>query len=187
MTKKILSSDDSDLFRQWANVDKPLKTDTVPVYSENKPRPYPKDKIVAAGDGFSDFLGDQLDKLYQEDSVSFLAPGLQKNTLKKLRKGFFGLDAEIDLHGLTSREARKKLSHFLQDNIESGSRCVHIIHGKGYRSSDNQPVLKNDVNLWLRQHNEVQAFCSTQAKHGGTGAVFVLLKLTEKYKEQGNT
>jgi DNA-nicking Smr family endonuclease len=58
---------------------------------------------------------------------------------------------------------------------------VHIIHGKGYRSVDSHPVLKNDLNLWLRQHKDVQAFCSAPPKSGGTGAVFVLLRLSEKF------
>jgi DNA-nicking Smr family endonuclease len=57
------------------------------------------------------------------------------------------------------------------------------VHGKGYRSLDNQPVLKNNLNLWLRQHRDVQAFCSASPKDGGAGAVLVLLRLSEKYRQ----
>jgi DNA-nicking Smr family endonuclease len=119
----------------------------------------------------------------QEDSLNYLADGLQNAVLKKLRRGHFGLDAEIDLHGLTSNEAKRQLLHFLLDCVEVGCRCVHIIHGKGYRSPDNQPILKNHLNLWLRQHKDVQAFSSAPSKAGGTGAVFVLLQLAEKYRQ----
>ncbi|MGZ8222390.1 MAG: Smr/MutS family protein, partial [Methylobacter sp.] len=121
-----------------------------------------------------------IEKVGLEDSLSYTAPGLQHNVLKKLRKGQFGLDAEIDLHGLNSNEAKRQLLHFLHDCVKNGYRCIHIVHGKGYRSADNHPVLKNSLNLWLRQHQDVQAFCSAPPKDGGTGAVFVLLRLSEK-------
>ena len=113
----------------------------------------------------------EVEKVGLEDSLSFIAVGLQKNVLKKLRKGYFGLDAEIDLHGLTSDEAKRQLLNFLHRCVEEGYRCVHIVHGKGNRSPDNHPILKNNLNLWLRQHKDVQAFCSAPVKHGGTGAV----------------
>ncbi len=101
--------------------------------------------------------------------------------LKKLRKGQFGVNAEIDLHGLNSNDAKRQLLNFLHDSVEDGSRCVHIVHGKGYRSEGNHPVLKNNLNLWLRQHQNVQAFCSATPKNGGNGAVFVLLQLSKKF------
>lgn len=187
MTKNNLSSEDSDLFRQSIGKVSKLKTDTLALSTKSKPKPYPQKKASQIKDSFENSFETEVEKLYQEDSLSFLAPGLQKNVLKKLRKGYFGLDASIDLHGLTSQEAKHQLSRFLYFSIEDGFRCVHIIHGKGYRSTDNHPILKNDVNLWLRQHKEVQAFCSTPSKQGGTGAVFVLLKLSVKYEGEDSS
>lgn len=184
MSKKTLSQEDSDLFRQTIGKVKTIKSDTLHLTADKKPRPVPKQQALQLENSFEKSLEIPTERLYQEDGISFIAPGLQKNVLKKLRKGYFGLDATIDLHGLTSQEAKKQLSRFLHFSVEDGYRCVHIIHGKGYRSPDNQPVLKNDINVWLRQHTDIQAFCSTPAKHGGTGAVFVLLKLSEKYGEQ---
>ncbi|MDH5572217.1 MAG: Smr/MutS family endonuclease, partial [Gammaproteobacteria bacterium] len=55
-------------------------------------------------------------------------------------------------------------------------RCVRIIHGKGYGSVSQQPVLKQFVNYWLRQREDIMAFCSARQADGGTGAVYVLLK-----------
>lgn len=187
MTKKILSSEDSALFKQFVGKVRTVKNKTLVLTSSDKPKPYPKNKSLNSINSFETSLGLDIEKLYQEDSLNFTAPGLQKNVLKKLRKGYFGFDASIDLHGLTSREAKHQLSRFLHFSIEDGYRCVHIIHGKGYRSSNDQPVLKNDINAWLRQHSEVQAFCSTPPKDGGTGAVFVLLKQSAKYAEEENT
>lgn len=184
MTKNNLTPEDSDLFRQSIGKVKTIDTNNLLLSADKKPSPYPKKQALTVNNGFEESVNTDVEKLYQEDSLSFIAPGLQKNVLKKLRKGYYGTDASIDLHGLTSQEANHQLSRFLHISVEDGCRCVHIIHGKGYRSSDNHPVLKNDVNVWLRQHKNVQAFCSTPSRAGGTGAVFVLLKLSEKYGEE---
>lgn len=186
MAKKTLSAEDSALFRNTIGKVKAVESDNLILSTDKKPKPYPKQRPLNRQNSFTDAVEVTTEKLYQEDSISFLAPGLQKNILKKLRKGFFGFDATLDLHGLTSREAQYQLSQFIHFSIEDGFRCIHIIHGKGYRSENKQPILKNDINVWLRQHKAVQAFCSTPPKDGGTGAVFVLLKLSEKYSEQEN-
>ena len=93
----------------------------------------------------------------------------------------------MDLHGLTSQQAKQQLVRFLHDCVQDGCRCVHIVHGKGYRSENSHPVLKNSLNQWLRQYPDVQAFCSASQREGGTGAVLVLLRLSEKYRQQNNT
>ena len=161
MTKKFLSSEDKDLFRQSIGKVRTVKSDKVLFTAEIKPRPFPKTPGV--------------------NLEEHLLEPFEKNILKKLRRGHFGLDAEIDLHGLNSNEARRQLLNFLHACVVDGCRCVHIIHGKGYRSPDNHPILKNNLNLWLRQHKDVQAFCSAPPKDGGAGAVFVLLQLSDKY------
>ena len=180
MVKKTLTSEDSELFRQTIGKVSSVKSNNILLNKANKPKPYPKPLATDVDSHLLDSAATELEKVGLEDSLSFIAPGLQNNVLKKLRRGFFGLDAEIDLHGLTSNEAKRQLLHFLHDCVETGCRCVHIVHGKGYRSADNHPVLKNNLNLWLRQHKDVQAFCSAPPKDGGTGAVFVLLRVAEK-------
>lgn len=181
MTKKPTLSDDSALFRSSVGQVRPINTNTVVLKPDKKPRPVPTFKPLEQVDPLQNAVASELETLFQEDKVGFIAPGLQKNVLKKLRKGYYGLDATIDLHGLTSREAQQQLLRFLHFCVEDGCRCVQIIHGKGYNSPDNQPVLKNDINLWLRQHQDVLAFCSTPPKAGGTGALYVLLKLSDKF------
>lgn len=181
MTKKTTFTDDSALFRSSVGKVRRIDTNTVILRPDKKPRPAPAFKPLEQVDPLQNEVHDDLETLFQEDKVGFIAPGLQKNVLKKLRKGYYGLDADIDLHGLTSREAQQQLLRFLHFCVEDGCRCVQIIHGKGYNSPDNQPVLKNDINLWLRQHQDVLAFCSTPPKAGGTGALYVLLKLSDKF------
>jgi DNA-nicking Smr family endonuclease len=181
VAKKNLTPEDQDLFRQTVGKVHVVKNDKVLLTAGNKPKPYPKSKAVNVEEHLSITAEFDIEKVGLEDSLSYTAPGLQHNVLKKLRKGQFGLDAEIDLHGLNSNDAKRQLLHFLHDCVKNGCRCVHIVHGKGYRSAENHPVLKNNLNLWLRQHKDVQAFCSAPPKDGGTGAVFVLLQLAEKY------
>ncbi|MEQ1637976.1 MAG: Smr/MutS family protein [Methylococcales bacterium] len=184
MSKKTTSADDTALFRQTVGTVKAIKTDKLLLQKTPKPSPHPKKQAPdytakLAGTDAQDVL-----TVSQEDTLSYLSNGLQKNVLKKLRQGHYGLDGELDLHGLTSAAAKQQLLWFLHDCVESGYRCVHIVHGKGYRSQDNHPILKNHLNQWLRQHHDVQAFCSAAQKDGGAGAVMVLLHIAEKYREQ---
>ncbi|WP_347987203.1 Smr/MutS family protein [Methylomonas sp. AM2-LC] len=187
MTKKTHYNDEENLFRTAIGKVRSIDTNTVILKPDKQPRPIPIFKPLEQVDPLQNSIEDNLETLYQEDKIAFIAPGLQKSVLKKLRKGFYGLDADIDLHGLTSREAFKQLVDFLHDCVEEGCRCVHIVHGKGYHSPENQPVLKNDINYWLRQHKDVLAFCSAPSRAGGSGAVFVLLRLSEKYDINENS
>jgi len=110
------------------------------------------------------------------DALSFQRAGVQTQVVRRLRRGLFPIEAELDLHGLTQAAARVELAQFLSDNRDSGRRCVRIIHGKGYRSGARGPILKIAVDLWLRRHLDVMAFTSARPIDGGTGAVYVLLR-----------
>jgi len=129
-----------------------------------------------------EFIADQLSDGYLADGDSddpyleFSRPGVQKKLLRKFRQGKLGCEAELDLHGFTSDQARRELVQFLERCQFLGMRCVRVIHGKGYGSQDGHGVLKSKVNNWLRQYPEVIAFNSAQAADGGTGAVYVLLR-----------
>jgi DNA-nicking Smr family endonuclease len=181
VAKKNLTPEDSDLFRQTIGTVLTVKRDKVLLAPVNKPKPYPKPVVINVDNHLiNTATSSAIAPVGLEDSLSFLNTGLQNKVLKKLRRGYFGLDAEIDLHGLNSNEAKRQLLNFLHYCVEDGCRCVHIVHGKGHRSPDNHPVLKNNLNVWLRQHKDVQAFCSATPKNGGTGAVVVLLQLSEK-------
>lgn len=186
VAKKTLTSEDSNLFRNTIGKVRAVNSDKILLNKENIPNPYPRFLATHVDSHLIDPAATDIEKVGLEDSLSFIAPGLQNNVLKKLRRGFFGVDAEIDLHGLTSNGAKQQLLHFLHDCVNAGCRCVHIVHGKGYRSADNHPILKNNLNLWLRHHKDVKAFCSAPPKDGGTGAVFVLLQLAEKYSRHGD-
>jgi len=109
-------------------------------------------------------------------ALSFHRAGVRVQVMRRLRRGLYPTEDELDLHGLTQTAARDSLADFIARSRDSGHRCVRIIHGKGYRSGARGPVLKTAVDLWLRRHTDVMAFTSARAIDGGTGAVYVLLR-----------
>lgn len=107
--------------------------------------------------------------------ASYARPGVQDSVLRKLRRGQYRIQAELDLHGLIAREAKAVLREFLAEALERGLTCVRIIHGKGLRSGPGGPVLKSTVSAVLQRSSRVLAFVSARAVDGGTGALYVLL------------
>jgi DNA-nicking Smr family endonuclease len=120
--------------------------------------------------------GSAADAPTSESALAFQRAGVRIQTMRKLRRGLYPIDDELDLHGLTQSAARDLLAEFLVRSRDGGCRCVRIIHGKGYRSGARGPVLKAAVNLWLRRHMDVMAFVSARPIDGGAGAVYVLLR-----------
>jgi len=110
------------------------------------------------------------------DELAYLRPGLPTLTLRKLRRGHWVVQDEIDLHGLTTPEAHALLAAFLAGSVRRGLRCVRVVHGKGLRSRNREPVLKKKVARWLMQRADVLAYCQARRPEGGSGAVVVLLK-----------
>lgn len=110
------------------------------------------------------------------EELFFVRPGVPTAAMRKLRRGGWVIQAELDLHGHTGDEARVALAEFLNRCLRTDRRCVRIIHGKGHGSKNRLPVLKNKVRHWLTQREDVLAFCQARAVDGGAGAVVVLLK-----------
>ena len=118
----------------------------------------------------------EIEDMQPGDTLSYAQPGIQKQVFKKLKRGQYSVGAELDLHGMTRVEAQASLDQFIAEARAHDIRCVRIIHGKGYGSSNQGPVIKPLVNKWLQYREEVLAFCSARPVDGGTGAVYVLLK-----------
>jgi DNA-nicking Smr family endonuclease len=121
---------------------------------------------------YSDY--DKVEPVSGEDMIEYRKSGFQHKNLRKLRLGQYNVEAILDLHGMTVVEAKEALHHFLKQCLRKGTRHVLIIHGKG--RSDTYPILKNKLNNWLRQIDQIVAFCSAAAKDGRSGAMYVLLK-----------
>ena len=114
--------------------------------------------------------------LETDDELSYRRHGVGVDVVRKLRRGVWVLQAELDLHGLRRDEARERLAAFLREAARSQLRCVRIVHGKGHGSPGRESVLKTKVKTWLAQRSEVLAFTHARAADGGHGALIVLLK-----------
>lgn len=110
------------------------------------------------------------------ERLRYRRPELGERTLRRLARGRYAVQAEIDLHGMTATEAEDALREFVDASLQNGHRCVRVIHGKGLGSGLGGPVLKVRVNRWLRRWREVLAFVSARQVDGGAGAVYVLLR-----------
>jgi DNA-nicking Smr family endonuclease len=110
------------------------------------------------------------------DELAYRRPGVSETVLRRLRRGGYRVEAEVDLHGLTGAEGAARLAQFLQFARSERLVCVRIIHGKGLRSGQRGPVLKHTVNTLLRRADPVLAFASAHPAAGGTGATLVLLQ-----------
>lgn len=112
---------------------------------------------------------------YAGDEIAFRRPAVDERTFRRLRAGRFSVEAEIDLHGMTRFEAEEALKAFVADAARAHLGCIRVIHGKGTRSGPEGPVLKAQVAEWLTRWEDVLAISSARPRHGGTGAVYVLL------------
>lgn len=172
-----MKDDDLDLFKQLVADAKPLRAGKrVP---PPRRKPAPKARFRRADEQAA--LGESLDididtmEAANADNLRYHRPHVGKRTVRKLARGKFAVQAEIDLHGMTVAEARPRLADFIDYSIKQGLTCVRIVHGKGLGSGHRGPVLKNAVNRWLRKWDSVLAFTSARQVDGGTGAVYVLL------------
>jgi DNA-nicking Smr family endonuclease len=111
-----------------------------------------------------------------DDALSYRRPGIGVDVTRRLRKGYWSIQGEIDLHGLRRDEAREALAGFVRESHRRGWRCVRVVHGKGLGSPGKTPVLKGRVHNWLIQKSEVLAFVQARGDEGGAGALVVLLK-----------
>jgi len=118
--------------------------------------------------------------------LEFKRPGIQNGVYRKLRLGHYQVDARLDLHRMVVKQAREEVFSFIDEAGRLGLRTLLIVHGKGQSKShgDQTAVLKGYVNEWLQHLDPVQAFHSAQPQHGGTGAVYVLLKKSAEQKRE---
>jgi DNA-nicking Smr family endonuclease len=167
-------NDLAEFLREMADVEPLNKKTAAPWKKRLRPEPLPK-----APDEDEDDFADR--NIETPPFLEFRRGGIQHRTYNDLRRGIIEPEATLDLHGLRVLEARKALARFLAQSTARGRRCVRIIHGKG-RGSSEQPILKQKINQWLPQRQEVLAFTSAPRWDGGTGAVYVLL--SRKFRDE---
>lgn len=169
---------EADLFRRSIGKIAPLAAPARVAATRVKPQPIARHHQADEEAVLQESLSDDFDAealLDTDDSLSYTRSGVGADVLRKLRKGHWAIQDQLDLHGLRRDAARDALCAFLHRANGSGLRCVRIIHGKGLGSINKEPVLKQKVRNWLVQKEEVIAFCQAKASDGGSGALVVLL------------
>ncbi len=176
------ASDDIDLAQAFADVQR-LAPSTRASNERPRPAPIPLQRIADDADALtaSKYGAERAPEDWDvgqehEAEQTFLRRGLSNDILKKLRRGEWSVQAEIDLHGHRIDEAHDALSDFIVDARARGYRCVRAIHGKGLTSPNREPVLKGRVRRWLAHWDEVLAYCEAPPNAGGGGAVLILLR-----------
>ncbi len=178
LTIPAVKEKDTDEFKRAMRGIRPLRSE--PRVLETKPKPKPGARFTKADERqvLAESLEDDIDTIEHGHGAAlrYCREHVGKRTMRKLQRGGFSVQAEIDLHGMTLDEARPRLADFIAYNVSQGKYCVRVVHGKGLGSGDRGPVLKSAVNRWLRRWDSVLAFVSTRQVDGGTGAVYVLLQ-----------
>lgn len=169
--------DEAELFRRAMRGVQPLKHSQRVAPARRAARPRARFARAERAAVLIESLGPGADlhEVQPGDELLFRRAGVPDTVLRRLRRGLYRVEAEIDLHGLTAGEAAAQLGVFLREARTRQQRCVRVIHGKGLRSGTRGPVLKNTVNALLRRADPVLAFASARPAAGGTGATLVLL------------
>lgn len=170
---------DKDLFLKAAGKVQPLAVPAKAPLKTEKPKPVPvqrqRDEQAVLGEAISDEF-DVSTLLDADEHMSFRRPGIGPDVTRKLRRGDWAIQRQLDLHGLRTDEAREALAQFIREAHKHGIRCVRVVHGKGLGSPGKTPVLKSRVHSWLVQKKEVLAFVQAKPAEGGAGALVVLLQ-----------
>jgi len=170
---------EADLFRRSIGDITPLKTADKIIIAEPRPLPIARHHLADEQAALRESLSDEFtieSLLDTDEALSYARNGIGPDVVRKLRRGHWVIQSQLDLHGMRTDEARDALGDFLRVAIKRGQRCVRVIHGKGLSSINKEPVLKKKVRNWLVQKDEVIAFCLARAADGGAGALVVLLR-----------
>lgn len=171
----MFSEDDREAFAKAVRDVKPLEHEARVVRTRPQPSAVAHHSRAARQHALEASL-DAASVEFAGDEVAFRRAAINERTYRQLRRGRFSIEAEIDLHGMTRAEAETALKEFVAGAAGGGLGCIRVIHGKGSRSGPGGPVLKTQVREWLARWDDVLAASSARPKHGGTGAVYVLLK-----------
>jgi DNA-nicking Smr family endonuclease len=170
---------DADLFRRELGEVTPLGAKPRATLPRTPPAPLPLQTQLDEAAVLNEAISDEFDPemlLDTDETLFYCRPGINQEVVRKLRRGAWIVQAQLDLHGMRRDEARDALAEFIRDASKRGLRCLRVIHGKGLGSIGKEPVLKGRVRAWLVQKEEVIAFCQARPHDGGAGAVLVLLQ-----------
>lgn len=167
--------DEKSLFRSAMADARPLRNDRISPQTR-KPDPVARFSRKDARDVLRESLDPDAPQILQNgDEIEYCGVQISKLVMRKLKRGKYRVQEELDLHGFSASEAKIAVSRFLKEARQFRWTCVRIIHGKGNRSIQGIAVLRPKVSKWLSRDSNVLAFASCTQTDGGTGALYVLL------------
>src|SRR5882762_1604804 len=161
--------EDEDFRRALQGVE-PLPRSRRAVLRRARPAPFPRQTQLDERAALAESLTGPLSL---DDAIE---SGEELDVLRKLRRGHWVVEDQLDLHGMNRLEAAVSVSDFLRRCMARRLRCVRIVHGKGLGSHNREPVLKGMLRKWLPLREELLAFTQAPTAHGGSGAVLLLLR-----------
>jgi DNA-nicking Smr family endonuclease len=183
--------DDENIFTQAMSGVVPLEKKGIrktPAHEKKIAPPYPAPDVEQeVMDHLRDLVDGTVDMdiTFSDEYIEGSISGVDRNTMRRLKRGQLPIQDHIDLHGLTQKEAETRVREFLVNSQARGLQCVLIVHGRGLNSPDNIPILKERLPVWLNKgaaRKIVKAFSSARPYDGGTGAIYVLMR---RHKAQG--
>lgn len=166
-------ADEGESFARLVGKVRRLQHDGAPL---ERPRPPPVPRHAPAAEPLPDELRAAAPDAALAAPSSYQRSGVQRGVLRRLQRGHYAVEDELDLHGMTVRDAARRLAAFLAGARRERVSCVRIIHGKGLSSPGMQPVLKPQVQSWLCAHEAVLAYTPARDRDGGSGALYALLR-----------
>ena len=187
--KKEEQEDDLELFLQAVQDVKPLggKGQGRQVAPENPPESpqTPPDQDSRAQKYLQDLVHGKVEFDIEMTSEYIIGHvrGFNSRMLNRLKTGEYSTQAHLDMHGMTTEQAHYQLICFMREQYLNGKRCILLIPGRGKNSPQGLGVLRQEVQRWLTQEplkRVVLALSTAQPKHGGAGALYVLLRKFKK-------
>lgn len=124
------------------------------------------------------------------DIIGYKMPGIQEGVYRRLRLGKYPIQARLDLHRKTIKEARNLVLKYINNCHKSGLRSVLLCHGKGGHTEGESGDLLGKAQMksfcaqWLKQIDLVTAYHSAQPQDGGAGALYVMLRKNAEQKQR---
>ncbi|QCR36068.1 DNA endonuclease SmrA [Nissabacter sp. SGAir0207] len=177
-------SDEEDLFSQEMADVTPLSGKRSVVYLKTSSNAARREAVQAQLEALENPLTQgMLDIIPLDEALDYKDPGVQQGVLDKLRKGKYPPQATLNLTRKPVATCREELFAFYLSAQENQWRTLLIVHGRGREAGSHANIVRSYVARWLKQLEEVQAYCEALKQDGGAGACYVVLKKSAQAKQ----
>ena len=177
-------SEDDDLFSQEMAGVQPLASDKRVVYLKNSVSGQKVSNAEETEKRENPLTTGFLNIQPCDEPLGYKHDGVQQGVLDKLRQGKYPLQASLNLLRKPVEQCRQELFTFFCQAQAENLRTLLIIHGRGRDDESHANIVRSYLAKWLKQLDDVQAFCVAIQKDGGAGACYVALKKSAQAKQE---